>query len=229
MKIVSWNISESKPWKVDHLMGLNADVLVAPEITCPDKACISDSYDIKWYGIEYFFHEKKWKGLGIIWKKGNGFVPEWFNPQLEYAIPLIIEDYLILSIWPTKPTDGRLKKPYPQIAQEIIENYAMYFKDYRTLVIGDFNCYVNQYDATKQSGDILKVNDLLESYGLSSLYHQQTGEQFGHETKATYFHRFHESDPYFLDYAYTNFDVASFRLIPWDKEMSDHVGLEVVF
>lgn len=79
MKIVSWNISESKPWKVDYLMGLNADVLVAPEITCPEKACISDSYDIKWYGIEYFFHEKKWKGLGIIWKKGNGLVPEWFN------------------------------------------------------------------------------------------------------------------------------------------------------
>jgi hypothetical protein len=114
MKIVSWNISESKPWKVDYLMGLNADVLVAPEITCPDKACISDSYDIKWYGIEYFFHQK-------------------------------------------------------------------------------------------------------------------TGEQFGHETKATYFHRFQESDPYFLDYAYTNFDVASFRLLPWNKEMSDHVGLEVIF
>ena len=229
MKIVSWNISESKPWKVDHLLGLNADVLVAPEITCPDKACISDSYDIKWYGIEYFFHEKKWKGLGVIWKKGNGLVPEWFNTQLEYAIPLIVEDFLVLGIWPTKPTGGRQKKPYPQIAQEIIENYAKYFKDFKTLVIGDFNCYVNQYDATKQSGDILKVNDLLESYGLSSLYHQQTGEQFGHETKATYFHRFQESDPYFLDYAYTNFDVASFRLIPWDKEMSDHVGLEVVF
>ena len=196
MKIVSWNISESKPWKVDHLLGLNTDVLVAPEITCPEKACIPDTYDIKWYGLEYFFHEKKWKGLGIIWKKGNGFVPEWFNPQLEYAIPLIIEDYL---------------------------------KDFKTLVIGDFNCYVNQYDATKQSGDILKVNDLLESYGLSSLYHQQTGEQFGHETKATYFHRFQECAPYFLDYAYTNFHVSSFRLFPWDKEMSDHVGLEVVF
>ena len=28
MKIVSWNISESKPWNVDRLLGLNADVLV---------------------------------------------------------------------------------------------------------------------------------------------------------------------------------------------------------
>ena len=99
----------------------------------------------------------------------------------------------------------------------------------RRLSLATSNCYVNQYDATKQSGDILKVNDLLESYGLSSLYHQKTGEQFGHETKATYFHRFQESDPYFLDYAYTNFDVASFRLLPWNKEMSDHVGLEVIF
>ena len=76
---------------------------------------------------------------------------------------------------------------------------------------------------------MLMVNNLLESYGLHSLYHKLSNEEFGKETIPTYYHRFRESDSYFIDYAYTNFPVASFRMFPWDKEMSDHVGLEVLF
>ena len=163
----------------------------------------------------------------VIWKKRNGFIPEWFNRELDYAIPLIFDDYLILGFWPTKPTGNTPKKPYPQIAQEIIMEYGHYFKEYKTVVIGDFNCYVNQYDKSKKFGDMLNVNEMLQSYGLHSLYHQQTGEELGHETTATYYHRFQESEPFFIDYAYTNFPVVSFRMFPCNKEMSDHVGLEV--
>ena len=228
MKIVSYNINDSKPWKIERLLGMGADVLIVPEITCPEDAHLPDMLDMKWYGIEYFYHEKRWKGLGVIWQKGNGFVPEWFNPKFTYGIPLIVGEYLIIGLWPTK-TVANEPQSYPQIAQETILEYAPHFKDYRTLIIGDFNCYVNQYDATKQYGDILRVNELLESYGLHSLYHQQTGEEFGHESTATYYHRFNEKAPFFLDYAYTNFPVSSFRVFPWDKEMSDHVGLEVIF
>lgn len=229
MKIVSYNINDSKPWKIERLLGLEADVLVVPEITCPEDAKLSEEYEMKWYGIDYFYHEKRWKGLGLIWKKRNGFVPEWFNGDLRYGIPLVVNEYLILGIWPTKPTDeNKEKKSYPQIAQEIILEYAPRFMNYKTLIIGDFNCYVNQYDMTKKYGDILRVNDLLNSYGLQSLYHQQTGEGFGQESTATYYHRFNDKDPFFLDYAYTNFPVSSFRIFPWDKEMSDHVGMEVI-
>lgn len=227
MKIISYNINDSKSWKIERLLGMNADVIVAPEITCPEDANLPETLDMKWYGVDYFYREKRWKGLGIIWQKGNGFVPDWFNPDFSYGIPLIVDDYLILGIWPTKNAANE-PQSYPQIAQEIIREYAPHFKDFKTMVVGDFNCYVKQYDATKQYGDILKVNELLESYGLHSLYHQQTREAFGKESAATYYHRFHESEPFFLDYAYANFPVASFRMFPWDKEMSDHVGLEII-
>ena len=62
----------------------------------------------------------------------------------------------------------------------------------------------------------------------NSLYHQLKGEEFGRESVATYYHRFNEKAPFFLDYAYSNFPVASFSILPWDKEMSDHVGMEVI-
>ncbi len=38
MKIVSYNINDSKLWKIERLLGLGADVLVVPEITCPEDA-----------------------------------------------------------------------------------------------------------------------------------------------------------------------------------------------
>lgn len=227
MKIVSYNINDCNPRKIEYLLGMEADVLVVPEITCPEDAHLPENLDMKWYGIEYYYHGKSWKGLGVIWQKGNGFVPEWFNPELTYGIPLIVGEYLILGFWPTK-TEENESKSYPQIAQEIIMEYAPFFKGYKTVVIGDFNCYVKQFDANKKYGDMLRVNELLESFGLQSLYHQKTGEEFGQETAATYFHRFNESAPFFLDYAYTNFTVASFRLFPWDKRMSDHVGMEII-
>lgn len=227
MKIVSYNISDCYPWKVERLLKMNADVWVVPEITCPEDANLPDDYEMKWYGISYFWQFKRWKGLGVIWKKGLGYVPDWYNPELFYAIPLIVGDVLILAFWPTKREKITGKKLYPQIAQEIISEYAPHFKDYQVLFIGDFNCYVNQMDSSTQYGDILRINEILGSYGLRSIYHEQTGEAFGHESHPTYYHNFKEDQPFFLDYAYTNIPVKSYRLFPWDKDMSDHVGMEV--
>ena len=76
MKIISYNISESMPWKIEKLLGMDADVWVIPEITCPEDACLPDELEMEWKGVEYFRGCKKWKGLGIIWRKGKGAVPE---------------------------------------------------------------------------------------------------------------------------------------------------------
>ena len=227
MKIISYNISESFPWKVERLLQMQADVLVVPEISCPEDVQLTDDYEMCWNGINYFHGGQRWKGLGIIWKRGLGKIPDWYNPNLFYAIPLIIGDTLILAIWPTKREKITGKKTYPQIALEILSEYAPYFKDYHTLVIGDFNCCLNQPDYSKQHGNILRVNEFLNANGLQSLYHKQTGEAFGEESNPTYYHNFNASRPFFLDYAYTDIPVKSFRLLPWDKDMSDHVGMEL--
>ena len=229
MKIISYNISDSQQWKIDRLFGMGADVFVVPEITCPEQAIIPDGYEMAWNGIKWQWQGKDyWKGLGIIWKKGEGVVPDWYNPELYYAIPLLLKDVLVLAFWPTKRKGLTDNKLYPQIAQEIIAEYAPHFKDKKILIIGDFNCYVNQFDSSKEYGDILRINEILEGYGLRSAYHQLTGEAFGKESIPTYYHRFKEDAPFFLDYAYTNMNVKSVKLYPWDSKMSDHVGLEII-
>lgn len=227
MKIVSYNINDSYPWKIERLLQMQADILVVPEITCPEDANLSCDYEMCWKGISYYHEFQRWKGLGIIWKRGLGCIPDWYNPSHFYAIPFITNDILILAIWPTKREKITGKKTYPQIAQEILSEYAPHFKDYRTIVIGDFNCCLNQPDYSKQYGNILRINELLNAYDLRSLYHQQSGEAFGKESTPTYYHNFNANFPFFLNYAYTDIAVKSFRLFPWDKEMSDHVGMEI--
>ena len=50
MKIVSYNINDSKLWKIERLLGLGADVLVVPEITCPEDAKLPWNHG-DWYLI----------------------------------------------------------------------------------------------------------------------------------------------------------------------------------
>lgn len=225
MRILSYNISDSKQWKIDRLFEFDADVLVVPEITCPEQVKLPDGYEMAWEGITWQYGGKdKWKGLGVIWKKGEGKVPDWYNPNLFYAIPLLIKDILILAIWPTKRKGVTDKKLYPQIAHELINEYAQYFDGKRVIVIGDFNCYVNQRDNSKEYGDILRVDDKLSGLGLKSAYHQTTGEALGKESVATYYHTFRADMPFFLDYAYTNMEIKRYELMPWYIKLSDHVG-----
>lgn len=226
MKILSYNISTCKQWKVDRLLEIDADIFVVPEMACTEQVAIPEGYEMAWNGIKWEYGEDlKSKGLGIIWKKGCGVIPEWYNPELTFAIPLICNGTLVLAFWPTKRKGVSDQMKYPQIAQILIEEYKPHFAENPTVIIGDFNCYVNQSDYTKKYGDILRINEILEYAGLHSVYHKQTGEKFGEETHPTYFHLFKPELPFMLDYAYTNIKVKSFSLLQPDLKMSDHVGL----
>ena len=122
MKIISYNIADSKQWKIDRLLEMNADVFVVPEITCVEQAVIPDDMEMAWNGITWEFAGKqKWKGLGMIWKKGIAQIAPWYKPDLYLAIPLLVDGVLILGFWPTKRKGLTDKKKYPQIAQEIIK------------------------------------------------------------------------------------------------------------
>ena len=187
MKILSYNISTCKQWKVDRLLEIDADIFVVPEMACAEQMAIPESHEMAWNGIK--------------WEYGE-----------ELAIPLICNGTLVLAFWPTKRKGVSDQMKYPQIAQILIEEYKPHFAENPTVIIGDFNCYVNQSDYTKKYGDILRINEILEYAGLHSVYHKQTGEKFGEETHPTYFHLFKPELPFMLDYAYTNIKVKSCNL-----------------
>ena len=176
-------------------------------------------YEVMW--SENSKEGKLQKGLGIIWKKGNAYMPAWYNENLRFAIPLFYKDFLIIGLWPTKQKENK-DESYKKIATEILQYYAPYFTE-KTIITGDFNLFYKDETSNKDA-NLLPVNELLESYGFKSVYHWIKQENFGQESAATYYHQFKKEQPFFLDYTYLNFPVKNYELLSWNKEISDHVG-----
>ena len=119
------------------------------------------------------------------------------------------------------------QKTYPQLLLEVLQKYSNYLEHFPALVIGDFNCYIGQRGVRKNSGTFEDCIKVLESHGMKSLYHEMTGEEFGMESQATFFWRFKEESPFFLDYAFSNLKPMSFEIGQWEKTISDHRPLIV--
>ena len=217
MRILSYNINRSTQEKINKILQFNADVYILPEVACPSQVKILEGYKMNWMG-NYDF-----KGLGIIWKSEmNAEVPQWCNPSHQYFLPIIIENKLIMAAWPTR-SDENAPKDYPQIAMEALQEYAPYLKEHPSVISGDMNCYKGQAGETKQYS-IENIFRFLGDMGFVSVYHQRTGELLGKESRATYYHRFNEDSPFFLDYTFSNVDIKSYALCGWNKEVSDHVA-----
>ena len=216
MKILSYNISSCTQSKVDQLFTHKADVYVVPEIARDIK--LSESYSMEWIG------NYPPKGLGIIYSI-NASVPKCYDNSLTYAIPLLYEDLFVLAFWPTKVGKN---ESYTQIAKRILTHYSAELKKHKSIVTGDFNLY-NKKGSPNKDANILEIDELLKECGLKSVYHEKTDKAFGDETEQTYFHQFKEENPFFLDYTYSNFSIEKYKLLPWDKNFSDHVGQIIEF
>ena len=85
------------------------------------------------------------------------------------------------------------------------------------------NCYKGQAGETKQYS-IGTIFCFLGDMGYVSAYHQKTCELLGKESTATYYHRFNEHSPFFLDYTFSDMAIKSYALCEWNKKVSDHVA-----
>lgn len=216
MKILTYNISLSTQEKIETVLAYDADLFILPEVACPSRVALPEGYRMEWTG------DFPNKGLGVIWKTLLKVeVPGWFNPALQYFLPLMIYGQLIIAAWPTTTEQNKPMK-YPQIALSAIQEYAPYIKAHPTMITGDLNCYKGQSGETKKYS-IQAIFDTLADMGLKSAYHQQKGEALGKETVPTYYHLFKESQPFFIDYTFTSIPLKSYRLGEWDRNLSDHV------
>ena len=216
MKILTYNINKSTQEKIETVLAYDADLFILPEVACPSKVALPEGYRMEWTG------DLPNKGLGVIWKPSLKVeVPSWFNPALQYFLPLLIDGQLIIAAWPTT-TEQNKPMNYPQIALSAIQEYAPYIKAHPTMITGDLNCYKGQSGETKKNS-IQAIFDTLADMGLTSAYHQQKGEALGKESVPTYYHLFKESQQFFIDYTFSCIPLKSYRLGEWDRNLSDHI------
>lgn len=215
MKIVNYNINNCNQQKIDHLLDMNADVYIVPEMANPKQLNIPDGYRTEWVGDD----DKK--GLGIIWKnKVNGTIEHFISNDLNYFITFKTDKGVIVAAWPTK-YGSSLKLSYPKIMMLAMEELIQNIGETPTLITGDLNCYVGQSGENK-TYSIRTIDKFLGDNGFRSLYHEKAKEPLGEETECTYHHLFKEESRFFLDYAYTNIPDARFHLGEWERSISDH-------
>lgn len=219
MRIVSYNLSRCTQVKINHILGMDADLYILPECANEEFVSLPADYDMLWTGDE----DVPQKGLGVIWRKPLSISVAKGFKKIKHHIPMMVHggdfSLFVLACWPTIRKEP---KTYPQLLGEALREYSPYFDHYPAVAMGDFNCYVGQSGVRKRTGTFEDCIQAFEAHGMKSIYHERTGEELGKESEATFFWRFKEEHPYFLDYTFSNVAPSAFEIGRWEKGISDH-------
>ena len=225
MKLLSWNCNGAFRKKIDLVKDLDVDLAVILE--CEKYINWSDE------GL----HQWIWKGERI--SKGVGIFS--FNPNLnlsEVDLPFTNNRWFIpvqasngtriMAVWAMNHRDNQVIDNIQPTFRTITENRDAFSS--ADLIIGDFNNNVIWDDGPSKKytkGSFGEIVSELSTMGFESLYHNQTGESFGHEKAATLFLQRNKNKPYHVDYAFARTEespVKSFEILTDSKylQLSDH-------
>ena len=156
--------------------------------------------------------EREQSGLAVVALTGLTLVS---HPAKKDSPPLMAAFNIsgrivfgLLAVWPVERMGG----PYHRILAAGLDNYEDFLASSRTIMAGDFNSNSRVKGQEVKHPQFVKR---LESIGLVSAYHEQTGELHGEEKVATFLHNQGENREFHIDYCF----VA--------KELKGHARLKV--
>lgn len=169
---------------------LNSDFALLQELPRPNES----TPDELWIG------ENPNQGVSVISCTGVpiGLAPE-YDETLRYALPVKVggeRPFQLLAIW-------MLKEPEHYVPNLLatLEHYRPFIEHSPTVVAGDFN--VNPgFDKTHARFLFASIASKFGEMGLCSAYHAKSGECHGQESQPTYFHNYHQHEPFHLDYLF---------------------------
>jgi exonuclease III len=203
------------------------DLVVVPECECLGE----ETTKRIWFGDNHK------KGIGIFSHSDlNLIINNKYNPAYKYVIPLDVTGRIklnLIAVWAMNDTDDVRKRYIGQVYSAL--NYYMELLDKPTVVIGDFNW--NAIWDSKPSyplyGTLTDVVYLLKKRNIKSSYHEYFDEDFGKETRPTFFMHHKQNKPYHIDYCFassnlevSNVDVGEYN--DWIKK-SDHMPIIITF
>lgn len=201
MRLISWNCQGGfHNEKYMKLAELSPDIAIVQEYDKRTKLEEGIDYqDLIWQGKEN-------KGIAVM-----TFTPEYKLTSLvdevkyPWIVPILVsgkENFVLIAVW-TQKIPGL---SYGKLIKNALEDYSLLLKDRSVIIMGDFN--IDQKHRPSYSG--IKFNeiiDMLDSIKIKSCYHHFNKEEFGLESKPTYFHNRKSNMPFHLDYCFASGEV----------------------
>lgn len=200
-RIVAWNCAGKFAHNADKLAALDADICIVPEVLEPQSTMLGDRYAGHWDG------EKGKRGLLIAAKKG------WRLDlvkavQRRHMVLLVAHrgdvSVSVIGVWAMRGLDG-----YTGAVRDGLDvMLPLVAGSENIFCAGDFNAssvFDAELPAAQRFGEI---SDRMEAAGLTSLWHERSGETFGQETSPTYHHQWKLNQPFHIDFAFVSKGLA---------------------
>lgn len=224
MKIMTWNCNLNLAKKYQHIENIDADIAIIQEC---EK--LSENY---FSGRKFFWTGRiENKGLGVILKIDGASIDSSLNHNLINFLPIQSDNLRILAVW---AYNHRAIKFGNYVSGDTIDAIT-YYRDWlvegsnRCIFGGDLNNSII-WDKRNNGNNFQNINSSLKDLGFESSYHSLSGDKFGSEKEATFYHTKKESKQYHIDYLYTkSLDVKSVnvgKFQDWIK-LSDHCPMTI--
>ncbi len=183
--------------KKRQILEKDPDILVVPECENPEiKGEWNDFTAWEWIG------ENDNKGLGVFTRNGVSIESATEIEECQYALAVETDVLDALAVWAMNDKQNPRQRYIGQVWTALQNKPG--FVDGDTIFLGDFNWNIVWDESPKSPlcGDFSKTVEELNGYGLQSVYHQITEEEFGEESSPTLFMHKKEERPYHVDYAF---------------------------
>ena len=223
MRLIAWNANYNNRRRsfeadLELLAHLNGDVIVLSETSRPRMEV---SGQVVWVGGEA-------AGLVVAARNGYSVEPSEASmdaPRLSGGFkvdgPL---KFSLVAVWPVKRMQG---DSYAQILNACLDFHFSLLSGGRVVLAGDLN---SNSRVTGQALSHPRFVTRATALGLTSVYHHESGEEHGCETRVTYLHGKTSPRPFCIDYCFVSkawLDSAALQILdgPAWESLSDHFPL----
>jgi hypothetical protein len=183
--------------KADALLALRPDVAIVPECSQVAELGEGEFVRVAWTG------DPGTKGLAVFARPElDATVDPSHDPALRWFLPIRLGGPIpmaILAVWAMH--NPRAGEPPPKLRMlHALDAYAAFLGSDDALLIGDFNN--NDRWDTPAAPTFRRIRERLAAMGLTSLYHDRTGEAHGAETVGSLFWKWDAGLPFLIDHCF---------------------------
>jgi endonuclease/exonuclease/phosphatase family metal-dependent hydrolase len=230
LRIVSWNCRVGGfRYKSAKVAVLRADILAVQEVSHKDVALVFSGVEQPTYRNQILDPAYPRRSIGVYsYTDANVRAVDETAPFYSFRRFVVnkgLLEFNVAAVWTAATND--VATSYLQ-AHDGIDRYAKWIQERPTIILGDLNM-----DASYTRSALPRLVDSAKKLGLVSAYHDFFGEQFGSESRHTYFYRGRSSGAYHLDYCFVPRSWVQFIQMvtvgehaEWEN-VSDHVPVIV--